>query len=303
MKRQDILIGLLVIIAWGLNFIAIKVGLQEVPPLLLVALRFVFTCFPAIFFLPKPPVSWPWLIALGLSINVGQFSCLFLGMKLGMPAGLASLVLQSQAFFTLLVAVVWCKEAWRVNHLLGLALSASGMAIIGLQQGGTMTLIGFALTLGAAACWGVGNVIMRQATLGVPPFSMLSLVVWAGVISIIPLALLSWFIEGSDSWVKAFHSSNWTTFASIAYLAIFATHIGYGLWGRLLSRYPAATVSPLALMVPIVGMSSSAIVLGESLTLYQLLGALLVMSGLAIHVLGGRWLQSKNKTANVTNPS
>lgn len=295
MKQRDLFIGLLVIIVWGLNFIAIKLGLQDTPPLLLGTLRFILACFPAIFFLPKPPVSWPWLIALGLSINVGQFSFLFLGMKLGMPAGLASLVLQSQAFFTLLVAVTWCKETWAWNHLLGLTLSACGMAVIALQQGGDMTMIGFGLTLAAAACWGTGNIIMRRATLGVPPFSILSLVVWAGVVAILPLALLSWTLEGYDAWLMAFHSATWTTLGSVVYLAFLATLVGYGLWGKLLSRYPAAVVSPLALMVPVVGMSSSAIFLGESLSLSQSLGALLVMSGLVVHVLGGRWHNRKSK--------
>jgi len=299
MKQRDLFVGLLVIIVWGLNFIAIKLGLQDVPPLLLGTLRFIFACFPAIFFLPKPPVSWPWLIALGLSINVGQFSFLFLGMKLGMPAGLASLVLQSQAFFTLFAAVTWCGEVWQWNHLIGLALSACGMAIIGLQQGGDMTMIGFGLTLAAAACWGTGNIIMRRATLGVPPFSMLSLVVWAGVVAILPLALLSWLLEGYDAWLVAFSSPSWTTLGSLVYLALFATLIGYGLWGKLLSRYPAAMVSPLALMVPLVGISSSAIFLGESLSFAQSLGALLVMLGLALHVLGGRWTNNKIETKTI----
>lgn len=289
MKKGDFFLGLLVIIVWGLNFIAIKVGLQDVPPLLLGALRFLLACIPAIFFLPKPPVSWPWLIALSLSINVGQFAFLFLGMKVGMPAGLASLVLQSQAFFTLLVAVTWCKEIWKWNHLAGLIVSACGMTIIALQQGGNMTMMGFGLTLAAAFCWGTGNIIMRRATLGVPPFSILSLVVWAGVIAILPLTLLSYVIEGYDAWLLAFHSFSRTTLSSIVYLALFATLVGYGLWGKLLSRYPAGVVSPLALMVPIVGMSSSSLFLKESLSLMQGLGALLVMAGLAIHVLGERW--------------
>ncbi len=293
MKQKDLFLGLLVIIVWGLNFIAIKVGLQDIPPLLLGALRFLLACFPAIFFLPKPPVSWPWLIALGLSINVGQFAFLFLGMKLGMPAGLASLVLQSQAFFTLFVTVTWCKETWAWNHLLGLILAACGMAIIALQQGGNMTMIGFGLTLAAAACWGLGNVIMRRATLGVPPFPILSLVVWGGVVAIIPLACLSWIIEGYDTWLAAFHSHSWTTLGAVVYLAFFATLVGYGLWGKLLSRYSAAVVSPLALMVPIIGLSSSAFFLGESLSLMQGLGALLVMIGLAVHVVGGRLKLSK----------
>jgi O-acetylserine/cysteine efflux transporter len=289
MQRRDILIGLVVVTVWGLNFIAIKLGLRDVPPLLLGALRFLLACFPIIFFLPRPPIPWLWLIALGLSINLGQFALLFLGMKVGMPAGLASLVLQSQAFFTVLVAVAWFGEQWSWNNLAGLALAACGMAIIGFQQGGEMTAIGFGLTLAAAACWGIGNVIMRRAMLGVPAFSMLSLVVWAGAVAILPLTILSWWLEGYDAWVAAYHTPTWTSLFSLIYLSFFATLLGYGLWGKLLSRYPAAVVSPLALLVPIVGISSSALLLGEAISLWQSFGALLVMAGLIVHVLGGRW--------------
>ena len=288
MHRQDLLVGLIVVVVWGLNFIAIKLGVQEVPPLLLGALRFVFACFPAVFFLPKPPVSWGWLMALSLSINVGQFAFLFLGIKVGMPAGLASLVLQSQAFFTLFVAVTWFGERWQWHHLAGLTLAGCGMFIIGSQQGGSMSAAGFGMTIAAAACWGMGNVFMRRATSGVPPTATLALVVWAGIAAIMPLSLLSLYMEGWEAWVAAYHALSWSGAGSVAYLAYAATLIGYGIWGRLMSRYPAAVVSPLALLVPVVGLSSSALFLGETLSLWQVVGALLVMTGLVLHVMGGK---------------
>ncbi len=289
MNVRDIGIGLIVVVLWGLNFIAIKVGLQDAPPLMLGAMRFLAAAIPAMFFIKKPPVPWRWLIALGLSINVGQFALLFMGMKYGMPAGLASLVLQSQAFFTLGLAAVFLGERWRWNHIVGLALAACGMAVIGLQQNTGMTALGFWLVIGASLSWGTGNVITRKATQGVPPFSMLALVVWSGAVAIIPLALLSLVFEGSASWISAWHGFNWRTGAAVAYLAYAATLGGYGLWGKLLSRYPAATVSPFALLVPVVGMSSSAMLLGESLSEWQVIGAVMVMSGLAVNVFGGRW--------------
>lgn len=292
MKPRDILLGLIVIVIWGLNFIAIKIGLQDTPPLLLGALRFLFAAFPVIFFLPRPPVSWSWLIALGLSINVGQFSFLFLGMKLGMPAGLASLVLQAQAFFTLFAAVLILNERWRRHHLLGLAIAGLGMGLIGAQQNTTMTAVGFGLTILASASWGIGNVIMRKATQGVPPFSMLSLVVWSGAVAIIPLALLSLLIEGPAAWQAAFAKPSLQSFGAIIYLSYLATLGGYGLWGKLLSRYPAGIVSPFALLVPVVGMSSSALLLQEALSFWQCIGAFLVMKGLIVHVFGHRWLKS-----------
>jgi O-acetylserine/cysteine efflux transporter len=288
LSRRDIGIGLIVVVLWGLNFIAIKLGLGDMPPLLLATIRFVVVCLPAIFFLPRPPVPWHWLIALGLTINVGQFAFLFMGIKLGMPAGLASLVHQSQAFFTLVFAVLLIGERWHWNNLAGLLVAACGMVVIASQQGSSMTAVGFWLTLTGAASWGAGNVIMRRATQGVPPFSMLALVVWAGAVAILPLALLSLCIEGPAAWQAAWQSITWTTGVSVIYLAYFATIGGYGLWGKLLSRYPAAVVSPFALLVPVVGMSSATLFLGEAFSLHQVIGALLVMSGLAVHVFGGR---------------
>lgn len=278
---------------WGLNFIAIDMGLGNMPPLMLAAVRFVVVCFPAIFFLPKPPVPWKWLIALGLTINVGQFAFLFMGIKLGMPAGLASLVHQSQAFFTLIIAALFIGEKWHWNHLTGLIIAACGMVVIASQQGSSMTAVGFWLNLAGAASWGVGNVIMRRATQGVPPYSMLALTVWAGAVAILPLGLLSLLIEGPGAWQAAWSSINWITVASLIYLGYCASLAGYGLWGSLLSRYPAAVVAPFALLVPVVGMSSASLFLGEAFSLQQLIGALLLMTGLVVNVFGGRWIKNK----------
>jgi O-acetylserine/cysteine efflux transporter len=296
LNRRDLGIGLIVVIIWGLNFNAIKLGLGNMPPLLLAAVRFTVVCLPAIFFLPRPPVAWRWLIALGLTINVGQFAFLFIGMKMGMPAGLASLIHQSQAFFTLIIAVLMIGERFRWNNLVGLIVAAGGMAIIAAQQGGSMTAVGFWLTLAGAVSWGAGNVIMRRATQGVPPFSMLALVVWAGAVAILPLALLSLLIEGFAAWQVAWNSITLTTVASIIYLAYFATICGYALWGKLLSKYPAGIVAPFALLVPVIGMSSAALLLGEEFSLWQVYGALLVMIGLIIHVFGGRWIKYKSSS-------
>ena len=288
MSKHDIGIGLIVAVLWGLNFIAIKLGLADMPPLLLATIRFIIVCIPAIFFLPKPPVGWRQLIALGLTLNVGQFAFLFVGIKLGMPAGLSSLVHQSQAFFTLVFAALILGERWKWNNLTGLIIAAGGMVVVGSQQGGSMTAAGFWLTLCASSSWGMGNVVIRRASKDAPPFSMLSLVVWAGAVAILPLGLLSLLFEGPAVWKTAWDSLNWVTLVSIIYLAYFASLCGYGLWGRLLSRYPAAAVAPFSLLVPIIGMSSAVLFLNETFSLWQIIGAILVMLGLAVNVFGGR---------------
>ena len=295
MRTRDVLIGLVVVVVWGFNFIAIKLGVQEIPPLLLAALRFVFTVFPIIFIVPRPPLSWKWLIAIALTLNVGQFVFLFWGITVGMPAGLASVVIQSQAFFTLMVAVVWLGEEWRRHHLAGLALAACGMVVIGSQIGGDMNIIGFLMVVGAAISWGVGNVVMRQATRGAPPFSALALIIWAGALSIPPLLILSLVAEGFGQWEAAWHDLTWTGIGSVLYLAYAATFIGYGLWSWLITRYPASVVAPLALLVPVVGLSSTALLLGEAVMLWQGAGAMLVMAGLVVHVFGGRINDNRKK--------
>lgn len=288
MKKQDIGLGIIVVTLWGMNFIAIKLGVSHVPPLFLVAVRFLFVAFPAIFFLPRPPISWKGLIALSMTLYVAQFGFLFLGIHLGMPAGLASLVHQSQAFFTLLLAVIFLKEKIRWNHVTGLLFAAVGMFFIASQQDTDMTLIGFWTVIIGSASWGVGNVVMRKVTLGVPPFSMLALVVWSGLVSFFPMALLSLIIEGPASWATAIQQVSWTSVLSVLYLAYGASIIGYGLWGKLLARYPASIVAPFTLLVPILGMSTTALFLGEAFTLMQLAGSVLVMIGLVINVFGQR---------------
>lgn len=299
MSGSDSILGLVVVVIWGLNFIAIKVGLHDIPPLLLGALRFLVATIPIIFFLPKPPVKWRWLIALGLAINLGQFAFLFLGMKLGMPAGLASLVLQAQAFFTMIIAAKYLSEKWHWNNLAGLLLAFIGMAIVGFQQGGSMTVMGFWLTIAAAASWGIGNIILRRAVQNVPPFSMLALTVWSGAVAIVPLFVLSWCVEGISAWQSAWENVTLAGGGAILYLAYFATLGGYALWGKLLAAYPAATVSPFALLVPIVGLSSSHFFLGELLSTGQILGSVLVMAGLFVNVFGSRLGQYlKNNLSN-----
>jgi O-acetylserine/cysteine efflux transporter len=286
MHKKDFFFGLLTVIIWGLNFIAIQVGLTTVPPLLLGALRFLVVTFPLIFFFPRPPIPWKYLIALGLTINTGQFAFLFLGMKLGMPSGLASLIIQSQVFFTSLLAIFILSEKSFLHHVIGLLTASLGILVIGLQHGGNMTLSGFIFTICAAISWAIGNIITRKSSIDSPSYSALSLVIWSGAVAILPLLLLSWFIEGPAAWEIAWQISDAKTLAALIYLGYFASLIGYVIWSRLLTKYPAGIVSPLALLVPVVGISSSALLLHEQLSFYQGVGILLVMLGLIIHVLG-----------------
>lgn len=288
MSPKDLLLALVVIIVWGLNFVVIKIGLHDMPPMLLGALRFLLAAFPAILFIKRPQIPLRWLLLYGLTISLGQFAFLFYAMSVGMPAGLASLVLQSQAFFTLLFAALFLGERLRMANLFGLLVAAAGLLLIGLQGDRLMTMAGFFLTIGAASMWALGNIVTRK--LG--KVNLVGLVVWGSLVPPLPFLALSWFLEGPEAIEAALRGINLDSILVLIYLAFGATILGYGLWSRLLSRYPASQVAPFSLLVPVVGLTSSALLLDERLGPLQVLGALLVMLGLLINVCGG-WLYGR----------
>ncbi|UTW07221.1 EamA family transporter [Pseudomonas benzenivorans] len=292
MSPKDLLLALVVIVVWGLNFVVIKVGLDDMPPMLLGALRFMLAAFPAILFVRRPQMPLRWLLAYGLTISLGQFAFLFSAMSVGMPAGLASVVLQSQAFFTLIFAVLFLGERVRASNVLGLLVAAGGLLLIALQNDFSMTLAGFVLTIGAASMWGLGNIITRK----VGKVNLVGLVVWGSLVPPLPFLALSWLLEGPQVMEAAVRDISLNSILVLVYLAFGATILGYGLWSRLLSRYLASQVAPFSLLVPVVGLSSSALLLGERLGTQQMLGALLVMLGLLINVWGG-WLYGRLRLA------
>lgn len=284
MTPRDVCFALLVIVVWGLNFVVIKVGLDGVPPMLLGALRFTLAAIPAIFFIKRPDLPLRWLVAYGMTISFGQFAFLFSAMSVGMPAGLASLILQSQAFFTLMFAALVLGERVRPSNLLGLVVAAAGLLLIGMQSGVGMTLAGFLLTICAAVMWAMGNIITKK----VGQINLVSLVVWGSLVPPLPFLAMSLMFEGPAHIETALRTISLSSILAIVYLAFIATILGYGLWSRLMSRYPASQVAPFSMLVPVIGLSSSALLLNEQLSHLQMVGALLVMAGLAINVFGGR---------------
>jgi len=285
MRPRDVLLALLVVALWGANFVVIKLGLQGVSPFVLAGLRFAVASVPAVFFLPRPRVPARLYLAFAALTFVGQFSLLFWALEVGMPSGLASLVLQSQAFFTLALAALLLGERPTRLHLLGMAVAGAGLAWIGARGGGQVTPVGFLLTVGAAGCWAAGNMASRTlARHGA--VNGLAFVVWAGLLPIIPFFALAWLVEGPEAVSASLRAMRPGTWAAVAYLAYAATLTGYGLWSRLLHRYPAALVSRFTLLVPVVGLVSGAVVLGEHPTPDQLAGSALVVAGLALPVLG-----------------
>lgn len=276
MPIRHIALAVLVTAIWGFNFVVIRLGLGSVPPLLLAALRFVVAALPA-FFLARPNVPPMRMIAIGMTLFVGQFAFLFPAMKLGMPPGLASVTLQSQAFLTILFAALALGERPKPRQLAGAGVAALGLLTIATTVGGDFTTIGLALTIASAASWALGNVLMRGA--GKP--DMLAMMVWLSLVPPIPLFLLSLAIEGWPAIVSGVTGMGLIGAGSVLYLALLATLVGFGLWGFLLKNHPASTVAPFSLLVPLFGTLSSWLVLGETFSPLRVAGMGLILLGIA----------------------
>ncbi len=279
---RSLLLAVLTVSIWGSNFVAIKLALHDLPPLLLVALRFIFVAVPAIFFLKKPDIPLRHLLVYGFTMFAFQFGFMFLGMKLGVSAGLASLILQFQVFVTLGLAVVFLKEKVSFTQIAGALTAGAGFVVVGLHTGGDVTLIGFVCLLLAAISWGIGNLTSKR--LG--KVNPLALVVWGSLPVIPTMAAASLLFEGPQLIVHSLTHVGLTAVLSTAYTVYLSTLVAYSLWSWLLARHPATAVTPFALLVPVSGMITSALFLGEPLPGWKLAAAALVVAGLSLTVFG-----------------
>lgn len=284
MRPAHCALGVLVAAVWGVNFVVIDVGLDHFPPLLFSALRFLVAALPAVFFVPRPRVAAKWILAVGLLLGVAKFGLLFSGMHEGMPAGLSSLVLQVQAVFTALLAVVLLGERLGGVRLVGMAVALTGIAVAAVDENASGPLTAFALVIAAAAFWGLSNVATRKAA---PP-DALSWMVWLSLVPPLPLLALSLLFEGPHADLAALRSLDWSGVGAIAYVAWVSTVFGFGAWGFLLRHYDASVVAPLSLLVPVFGMTASAALLGESVSPLRGLAAALLIGGVAVTSAGGR---------------
>jgi O-acetylserine/cysteine efflux transporter len=294
LSARDLALTLAVVAVWGFSFVPIKVGLQEIPPFMLAALRFTLAAVPAVFLVRRPDMPWAGVAAYGLAIGVFQFGLLFLGMRLGMPAGLSSIVIQVQVFFTIGLAVAFAGDRFHRWNALGALVAAAGIVVLGaykLASGLSGTLAGFVAILGAAFAWGVGNVIAKRAGAD-HDVDAFSLVVWSSLVPPVPLAVASFAFEGGPDAALAVASASWLAWACVAFMAWVATLFGFAAWNRLLHTYPTPLISPFALLIPVTGLASGALFLGERLAPMQAVGGALVFAGLAVNVAGprvGRW--------------
>lgn len=278
MKPAHVALALLVALIWGLNFVVIDVGLDEFPPLLFSALRFLVAALPALFFVGPPRVAWRWVLLLGLGLGVVKFGLLFGGMHAGAPAGLSSLVLQSQALFTVVFAAVLLKERPTPVRLLGTGIALAGIVLVIADFGADSPVGALLMVVGAAAVWSLTNIATRYAA---PP-DMLRFMVWVSAVPILPLIALSALVEGVEPGLHALANLDLAGAGAVLYVGWLATLVGFGIWGYLLRFYPATAVAPFSLLVPIFGMSSAALFLGEEVTPLRMAAAALVIIGVAL---------------------
>jgi len=286
LSRGDALRAMSVVLIWGLNFVAMKVALHTLNPMLLGALRFGAAAFPLLLLISRPALPWRYLAGYGLAQGLGQFGFLFLGLQLGMTAGMASVVMQTQAFFTLLLAGPLLGEKAGRNQWMGLVVALAGLLVIATAHGegpGQMTLIGFILTVSAAFMWACSNVVVRFAVRKTPGYDPFAFIVWSSIFPVLPFAMLALGMDGVSSVVHQLASLDVPVVLAVLFLAWFATLLAYTLWTRLLQRHPAGRIVPFSLLVPVVGLAAAAACFGELPTPMQWVGTAGVLLGLLIN--------------------
>lgn len=279
MRPVHYMLALLVVVLWGVNFIFIDFGLRDWPPLLLVAARFTFVVIPAIFFVTFPRGNLRRVLLIGVFMSAGQFGLLYTSMSLGLPAGLASIVIQIQAAFTVLVAALALREIPNRRQIVGILIGLSGLGVIGLSLQASVPIAAFLVALGASLSWAVGNVIARGVKEGTNGVQM---TVWSALVVPVPLFALSLLVDGPAEVAHALTHPTWGVVASVVYTAGCASLIGYVIWNSLLARFPASQVAPFSLLVPLVGVLSAWLVLGDRPTVPELIGGALLLLGVAV---------------------
>ena len=293
MRSTHLLLAIMVTAIWGTNFVLIRIGLDELPPFTFATLRFLIVAIPLVFLLPKPAVDWWHLISFGVFIGFGQFGVMFWAMQDNISPGLASLVVQVQVFFTILMSALLFAERIHQLQWLALTISATGVLLIAAFTDGTTTVLGLLLIIFAAFSWSCGNLVVKVAG----QFNMLAFMAWSSLFAALPLGLMALYLEGSELMQRSVSNASLTTWAVVLWQSVGNTIIGYGLWNTLLQRYPAATVTPWALLVPVFGISASAGWLGEPLTWWKTLAAFLIVGGLLLNIQSGKFATRTQYTA------
>jgi O-acetylserine/cysteine efflux transporter len=282
-KPFDILLAVLVAVIWGLAFVASRIALDEFSPDLMTALRFAIAALPCLF-VRRPKISWPLLIAISFTLFLGQFLAQAYGIARGVPVGLASVIVQSQALFTIAFAAIAFREWPTRRQAVGVGIATVGLLMICGTVGYDFSVGAFAVLMICPVSFAVGNLLLRQARQA----PMFDLFAWLCLTAAVPLLALTLLVDGPQpTWHALIHMSPAGLVCMLALGAV-STSIAYWLWGRLLRDYAAAQVVPFALLVPFVGSAASAAAFGESFGALRLAGMLTVVGGIAVMLLSKR---------------
>lgn len=288
MKLVHALLAITVMAIWGLNLVVAKTSMEIIPPFLLCFFRFFLLSTPAILFVKRPKVPFKLLVGYGLFMFLLQYGFLFFGLFAGVSPGVASILSQSQVFFSILLGVICFKEKVLFGQILGGLLGFSGIAVILLNLGGNITFFGCMLVLAAALAWALGNIVSKQ----IGKVSIVSLVIWASFLAWPPFLLISFFAEGTSTILDVFHQISWQLVGSVLYISFVSTLVAFSIWSYLIHHNPVGKVAPFTLLLPVFGILASVLLLGEPLQLWKIIAALLVIGGLGINVLAPK-LQKK----------
>jgi DME family drug/metabolite transporter/O-acetylserine/cysteine efflux transporter len=282
MTTRDKLLAVFVTAIWGLNFLAVRIGLDHYPPFFFAAIRYLVMVLPVVLFVPRPKVATRWLVGYGLGFGTMQFGFLFLAIRNGMPTGLSSLVLQASAPFTVLLGVLLLHERLTPRQIAGIVLAVLGLGIIAWDRAESAALLPVVLTLLGAFGWALGNLSGRQAKNANP----LHFALWMSVIPPIPLLALSAVLEGpTTGWRdlgRSFSADGWPGLAATVFIVLMGGVLGSTIWTALLSRNPAAIVAPFSLLEPVVGIAGAWMFLNERPGLLALVGSIIGISGVLV---------------------
>ncbi|MEG3111123.1 EamA family transporter [Pantoea sp. T14] len=295
MKLHHLLLAILITAIWGVNFSVIKLGLNAVDPLILAGIRFTLCALPALFFIRKPDVKWRYIISYGLVFGIGLWGLVNLGIKTGLSAGIASLLLQFSAFFTILLGSLVFKESLNRYQIAGFTLACTGLLSIVLITDGSVTLFGTLLVLAGAMAWSIANIINKRSGTK----QIFAFLVWSSAFSPVPLFLLDWLVNGANGYTALVTHLDARSVLSILFQVYPNTLFGYWVWNSLLKQYPISTVAPLSLLVPVFGILGSMVIFGEDVSMVKILALLLIISGLAVGLYGHRLTSFLRENASI----
>jgi O-acetylserine/cysteine efflux transporter len=284
MRFRDMALAALTSVIWGFGFVVIKFGLESFSASQLTALRFMIACVPIIL-VPRPKVPWSSIVLIGMTLFTGQFLLLFFAFTQGMPAGLASVTQQLQAFFTVLLAALFLRDIPDLRQCTGMTIAFAGLALIGWTAGLDLKMTALGLAVAAAMSWAVGNILVKR----IPDVPVFPLMVWSSLVPPLPALIVSGVYDEGAPFLQAIAGAAWPSIAAVLYLGILSTTVAYGMWGYLLQRYSAAVVAPFALLSPCTGVLASALIFGEVFEPLRYAGMALILAGLAVVVLPAGW--------------